>query len=146
MARLIQKDWELNFSQHSITLKKHIISVSILFAMCAAQAQLRVPAFTAYLDPDPDGARVSQRSGVSNWKDPSLKVLWFGEIKNPGKLMCSLELRLPEGAESKLRLTVAGKSSDAAVKGMGDGVAKVDFGSFDVPTAAYQRFTLESQI
>jgi hypothetical protein len=127
-----------------MTMKKHTVLLSFLFALGAAQAQLRVPAFTAYLEPDSEGARVSQRSGVSNWKDPSLKVLWFGDIKNPGKLMCSLELRLPEGAESKLRLTVAGKSSEAAVKGMGDGVVKVDFGSFDVPMAGYQRFMLES--
>jgi len=137
-------DGRTKFSQHYITLKKYTVLFSFLFAMCAAQAQLQVPAFTAYLEPDPDGARLSQRSGISNWTDPALKVLWFGEIKDPGKLTCSLELWLPAGAESKLRLTVAGKSSEASVKGMGDNSVKVDFGSFDVPTSGYQQFKLES--
>ncbi len=122
---------------------RQIIQVFFLFALCQAQAQLRVPAFTAYLEPNPEGASVS-RSGVSDWTDPSLKVLWFGEIKAPGKLSCSLELRLPAGAESKLRLGVAGTFREASVKGLGDDLVKVDFGSFDVPSAGYQRFTLES--
>src|SRR5277367_2338692 len=123
---------------------RQFVLASFLFAFCGAEAQLRVPAFTAYLEPDPDGARVSERSGISEWTDPSLKVLWFGDIKTPGKLDCSLELRLPAGAESKLRLGVAGTFHEAAAKGMGDDLVKVDFGSFDVPTAGYQRFTLES--
>jgi hypothetical protein len=125
-------------------MKPKIILASFLFALCQAQAQLRVPAFTAYLEPDPDGARVSEDSGISDWTNPLLKVLWFGDIKTPGELNCSLELRLPAGAESKLRLDVAGTSREAAAKGMGDDLVKVDFGSFDVPTAGYQRFTLES--
>jgi Domain of unknown function (DUF3472)/Domain of unknown function (DUF5077) len=125
-------------------MKKQITLALFLFALCRAQAELRVPAFTAYLDPDPDGAPVSLQSGISDWTDPSLKVLWFGEIKTPGKLDCSLLLGLPAGAESKLRLTVAGKSQEAVVKGIGDDRVKVDFGSFDIPMAGYQRFTLES--
>ncbi|HTA29626.1 MAG TPA: DUF3472 domain-containing protein [Candidatus Cybelea sp.] len=124
-------------------MKLKIILASFLFALCQTHAQLRVPAFTAYLEPNPDGATIS-RSGISDWTDPSLKVLWFGEIKTPGKLNCSLELRLPAGAESKLRLGVAATFREASVKGMGDDLVKVDFGSFDVPTAGYQRFTLES--
>jgi hypothetical protein len=114
-----------------------------LLALCQAQAQLRVPAFTAYLEPEPEGASVS-RSGISAWTDPSLKLVWFGDIKNPGQLNCSLELRLPAGAESKLRLAVAGTSREAKAKVMGDQAVKLDFGSFDVPTAGYQRFALES--
>ncbi len=124
-------------------MKLKIIAVLSLLALCQARAQLRVPAFTAYIEPNPDGASVS-RSGISDWTDPSLKVLWFGEIKNPGQLHCALELRLPAGAESKLRLGLAGTSREATAKGMGDDVVKLDFGSFDIPTAGYQRFTLES--
>jgi hypothetical protein len=125
-------------------MNRHILLALFLSAVCGARAEVRVPAFTAYLESDPDGARVSPRSGISNWTDPSLKVLWFGEVKAPGKLTCALELRLPAGAETRLRLTLAGKSSEASVKGMGDGLVKVDFGSFDVPAAGYERFTLES--
>jgi hypothetical protein len=122
---------------------------SILLALCLcgvfrAQAELQVPAFTAYLDPDPDGARVSSRSGISGWTDPSLKVLWFGEITTPGKLDCSVMLRLPAGGETRLRLTVAGKSHEVAVKGAGRDLVRAAFSSFDIPAAGYHRFTLES--
>jgi len=125
-------------------MNRQLILALFLFAVSGAQAQLRVPAFTAYLEPDPDGASVSPRSGISDWTDPSLKVLWFGEIKTPGKLDCSLLLRLPADAETKLRLSVAGIARESAAKGMGDEVVRIDFGSFDVPAAGYQRFTLQS--
>lgn len=125
-------------------MKKNLLLLLCLFALVRAQAELRVPAFTAYLEPDPDGAKVSSRSGISDWTDPSLRVLWFGEIKTPGRLDCSLELRLPPGAKSKLRLTVAGKSRDVTVAGAGDNLVKADFGAFDIPAAGYQKFTLES--
>jgi len=120
------------------------ILVLTLFTLGRAQAELQVPAFTAYLDPDPDGARVSTPSGISNWTDPSLKVLWFGEIKTPGKIDCSLALRLPEGAESKLRLSVGTAYREAVAAGRGNAVVKVDFGTFEVPTAGYEQFTLQS--
>jgi hypothetical protein len=125
-------------------MKRRIVRSLLLFAFCGAHAQLLVPAATAYLEPDPDGASVSPPAGISNWTNPSLKVLWFGDIKTPGKLDCSLDLRLPVGQETKLRLTVAGSYRDVSVKGMGDAPVNADFGSFDVPTPGYQRFTLQS--
>jgi hypothetical protein len=123
---------------------RQIVLAFFLCVVCDAQAQLRVPAFTAYLEPDPDGAQISRRSGISGWTDPSLKVLWFGEFKNSGQLDCSLELRLPAGANTKLRLTVAGSSKEATATGTDSGATTVDFGSFAIPAGGYQRFTLES--
>ena len=108
-----------------------------------ARAELRVPGFTAYLDPDVNGARVSERSGITGWRDPHLKVLWFGELKTPGEVTCTLELRLPAGHESKFRLTVAGTSREATAVGDTNSV-RVEFGSFPIPTAGYHCFTLES--
>jgi hypothetical protein len=112
--------------------------------LATCQAELRIPASTAYIEPDPDGARVSQRSGITGWKDPSQKVLWFGEIRTPGKLDCSVAVRLDSGAAGKLRLTVAGHSREATVTGAGSTAATVSFGSFDIASAGYQRFCLES--
>jgi hypothetical protein len=125
-------------------MNRRLVLAVLLSTLCGAQGQLRVPAFTAYLEPDPDGARVSRRSGISDWTNPLIKVLWFGEFTNVGKLECSLLLRLPVGAESKLRLSVPGSSREAAAKGTGDETVKVDFGSFDISAAGYQRFMLES--
>jgi hypothetical protein len=116
----------------------------VVGCVAGANAELRVPSFTAYLEPDPEGAQVSSRRGVTDWTDPALKVLWFGEIKHSGKLYCSLALRLPVGAESKLRLTVAGTSREAAVTGGGTNPVVVPFGALEISGTGYQRFTLES--
>ena len=118
--------------------------IAALVVSAAPAAELRVPGFTAYLDPEGRGARVSQRSGVIGWHDPAEKVLWFGEIKNPGKLDCSVAVRLPTDASSKLRLSVAGQSREATVQGQGTDPATANFGSFGIAQAGYQRFTLES--
>lgn len=122
-----------------------LIAASLLATLAThAQTELRVPAFTAYFAPDVEGAQVSGRAGISEWNDPKINVLWFGEIKTPGQLACAVTLKLPANAGSKLRLTVAGKSHEAMAKGAGDEVVKVDFGSFDIAAAGYQKFALES--
>ncbi|HPC93676.1 MAG TPA: DUF3472 domain-containing protein [Sedimentisphaerales bacterium] len=105
---------------------------------------LQVPAFTAYLDPDMRGARVSESAGITRWTDPSVKVLWFGDIKTPGMLDCAVALRLPQGATSHLRLTVAGQSREASVTAAETGLVTAVFGSFDIAQTGYHRFTLES--
>jgi len=129
--------------RHSFAFPSLIVALIALTTTTAA-AELGVPAFTAYLEPDVAGARVSPRSGISGWNDPALKVLWFGEIKTPGQLDCSVALRLPTGATSKLRLTVAGRSREATATGAGTPLVAADFGSFDIRQAGYQRFALES--
>ena len=116
----------------------------LLSSTLAAQAELRIPAFTAYLDPNPDGMRVSQRSGITGWKNPAQKVLWFGEIKSPGKMEAGVVLRLPKGETSKLRLSVAGKSIEGTAVGAGTNLVTVNFGTYDIAKTGYQRFTLES--
>ncbi len=128
---------------HSLSLLQ-MVAVLVLVTAAAAAAELRIPAFTAYVDPNVDDARVSARSGITRWDDPALKVLWFGQIRTPGELKCSVVLRLPQDATSKLRLTVAGQSQEASVNGGGSELVTADFGSFDIAQAGYQRFTLES--
>jgi hypothetical protein len=116
------------------------------FALGASptRAELRVPACTAYLEPNVEGASVSSSSGIVGWKDPALKILWFGKFNTPGRLEAAVVLRLPPGAVSKLRLTVAGVSHKAKVTGAGTNAISVTFGSFDIKKAGYVRFTLAS--
>lgn len=122
----------------------HVIFCLMGFLSATATAELRIPAYTAYLDPDARGARVSRRSGITGWNNPELKVLWFGQIETPGRLDCSVTLRLLAGQTSRLRLTVAGRSHEASVRGAEPDVITADFGSFDIDTAGYLRFSLES--
>lgn len=108
-------------------------------------AELRVPAFTAYTLPDTDSPRISERGGVRGWTDPAQTVHWYGRLNQPGALQAKLRLRLPEGAESKLRLTVAGGFREVTVKGVsGSEPLTADFGTFSVERPGYQDFRLES--
>src|SRR3954468_834729 len=113
-------------------------------AIGQARAEMPIPAFTAYLSPDPNGARVSQRSGLTGWKGSALKVLWFGEIKHSGELDCAVSLRLPTGVESRLRLSVGAVSHEQKCIGEGSNPVRVSFGKFDIGTPGYQKFSLES--
>jgi hypothetical protein len=121
-----------------------LVAVAAAAAGSASAAELRIPAFTAYTLPEPDGARVSAR-GLTRWTDPTLTVNWYGRFPRPGEVRAKVILRLPENVESKLRLAVAGQAREVAVKGGGgENPVAADFGVFNLDRAGYQRFTLES--
>ncbi len=121
---------------------------SILFAFLLSAGfgaslfgELSVPANTAYLDPDPNGALVS-KSGIAGWTNPQITVSWFGEFKSPGNVDAAVVLRLPKGESSKLRLSAGKESREASATG-GDEAVTVKFGALPV-VAGYVRFTLSS--
>src|SRR6187402_3535778 len=78
----------------------------LLLGCGSAVAELRVPASTAYLEPEADGAKVS-KDGIAGWKNPQVSVSWFGELKAPGKLDAAVVLRLPKDTVSQLQMFVA---------------------------------------
>lgn len=104
---------------------------------------LTVPAATAYLSPDPEGARVNE-AGIRRWRDPANHVLWFGEFKTPGKLTAAVSLRLPEGTTRKYRLQLGHQQHEAEASGAADKTVTATFGEYDVPEAGYQKFELTS--
>ncbi len=114
--------------------------------VAAEAAQLRVPAFTAYILPAADGARVSERAGVTRWTDPAQSVNWYGRFMNTGEVQASVAMRLENGRQSQLRLTIDGQSREATVTGQGtDTVVSADFGTFQISAAGYQRIMLEAR-
>ena len=121
------------------TLTTLLLSAGLL---STALAELSVPASTAYLDPDANGAKVS-KTGITGWTNPQLTVSWFGEIKTPGKLDAALILRLPKDAPTKLRLTVGKQSREAGATGTGE-PQTVKFGDFTIAQPGYVRFQLTS--
>lgn len=107
-------------------------------------AELRIPAFTAYTLPDAEGARISERGGVTRWKNPAISVNWYGQFTNQGTLKARMTLRLPAGGESRLKLSVAGQSREVTVTGASPETPLVaDFGEFRIGTTGFQRFGLE---
>jgi hypothetical protein len=107
------------------------------------EAELLVPAFTAYADPRPDAVRISPNAGITRWQDPTLKILWFGQLNATGKLGSAIALRLPTNLVSNLRLTVDDQSHTARIAG-GTNLLRADFGTYDIRATGYHRFTLES--
>src|SRR5690242_1651744 len=115
--------------------------VSRVRAQSAAEPS-RVPAFTAFIEPDPEGAEVSEDRGVTGWTSGKERVVWYGKFAAPGRVDVGLSLRLPAGSTSRLRLTVAKKTLTATATGGTDAVT-LSFGSVEIPAPGYCRFVLE---
>lgn len=127
-------------------MKRLIFLCALLGARIAWAAEpLVAPAFTAYTAPEANGARLSSSSGLTGWKDPKVRVLWFGELKTAGALDAAVQLRLASNVTSRLRLTVAGQTREADVKGAGaEVIVTASFGQFDIKEPGYHRFMLEA--
>ncbi len=117
-------------------MKNNLLALLCLASL--ANAELSVPAFTAYTEPDFRGVEISKERGITGWKDSSQRVLWFGEIKTAGKLSALIKVIGDDG--HALRLTVADQSHETTVK---DGVAS--FGEFEITKPGYVRFELKSR-
>lgn len=119
-------------------IQKCILCLTLSCALNAG-AELRIPAHTAYFEPDPNGAKISETGGISGWSNVGLRVSWFGELKAKGKLTASLALGLPKGGTSKLRLAIGDQKHEAVASG-----DLVSFGEYNIPKAGYVRFELTS--
>lgn len=113
-----------------------------LAAATRARAQeLRVPAFTAYVEPNAEGANVSEQSGVTEWRDGAQRIVWIGKT-SAGEARFSIVLSLPKGETAILRLSVGKRKSEREIKGA-DAEQSVDFGAFTLPKSGYQRIELQ---
>ena len=123
---------------------RFVFAAVCLLTASPSSAEQRIPAFTAYLDPEGHAVHLSSPAGITNWKDPAVRILWFGQIKTAGAIDASVALRLPAGAVSELQLTVAGQSHTAKVTGTDGNAAVARFGRFTIDKPGYQSFTLAS--
>ncbi len=110
-----------------------MLSMLLPLALVMLQPELRVPAFTAYVEPNPEGACVD-RNGVSGWTDSTQRLAWYGSFANQGALRAQLVVRLPKGETAKYRLTLGKRSAEATATG-GDDPVTLDFGTLSVGKA-----------
>ena len=122
-----------------------------LFALTAGSvveltaAERQVPAFTAYMLPDAESARISERRGITNWDDPTQSVNWYGKFQKTGDVVAKVVLRLSDGGKSRLKLTVGETSHEVSVTGKGDkSPVTADFGTFLIASPGHHRFSLQS--
>lgn len=127
-------------------LCRSFISLAASLALGAiSAAELRIPAFTVYTLPDADGARISERGGVTRWTNSALTVNWYGQFKQSGDVEAKVVLRLPAGLESRLKMSVGDRSREVAIAGNGaSSPVTADFGTFAIDRVGYQRFELKS--
>ena len=129
-------------------MKKLCLGCSVLMAILAcvtdAFAELRVPACTAYAEPDPEAVEISPEQGITGWTDPKVKLLWFGDFKHSGSLTASLLLRVVPGAEFRLRFTLAGSSREILARSASTNHMTVSLGAFEIPKPGYYSLKLES--
>lgn len=113
----------------------------LLLGTYATAAAELVPASTAYVAPEPDGARVTER-GISGWGDPGEKVIWFGEFTRTGVVSCQVEFSLGDGGETQVMLQVGDQTKTAVAATNNAGGYCANFGTFQIPTTGYHSFEL----
>lgn len=103
---------------------------------------VRIPASTAYVSPNPDGARVNEQ-GVQRWVGPDQQLIFFGEFAKPGKVRARLTLSIPPEAVSRLQLSLGQQALTATAQGARE-LVTLDFGELSVDEPGYQKFVLAS--
>lgn len=97
-------------------------------------AQITVPGHTAYVHPDPWGARVRENQGVLKWKDDNPSIRWWGLFKTPGKLRAQVLVRGNPDAIGglKLRIGPQEQSPVGTTEANEQDFQVVDFGEFSI--------------
>lgn len=102
--------------------------VYLWVACFASAADLRVPGATAYLDPTGGGARVSSRSGVTNWSDAGTDVLWYGKFSTAGQLSVTVIVGAISSSPVNLTMCVGEQTREATLEANPDDGKDSDFG------------------
>ncbi len=111
---------------------------------CIAE-ELRVPAFTAYMLPNPESARASEQKGITRWNDAAQSVNWYGKFASTGELKLKTEMCLPMDTKARFKLNIDEVTHEAIVTGLGiEQPVIADFGVFKIVTAGHKRKQLES--
>jgi hypothetical protein len=105
-------------------------------------APLDIPAFTAYSESNPEALEFPETGPVKGWSDTGTTLVWYGQIRTPGKLNIAVRLSLPQGDASTLRMKVG--DCDLGVRKVRGTSApiEVSFGSIDLQKAGAYRFAL----
>jgi hypothetical protein len=131
---------------------KFLLPATIFSALTAAvlAEPLRIPAFTAFGDPDFDAVRRQGRAGsVTGWKGGAQKLLWFGTVKKPGDLEAKIVLGGPAESACDFQLEIspvepAGSAAVALKASVKAGDSEIAFGKAAVAKAGNHRFALST--
>jgi Domain of unknown function (DUF3472)/Domain of unknown function (DUF5077) len=120
-------------------------ALAVVVATLVSQppAELRVPAYTAYLVPDANAASVRSGRSVSPFVQPGETLVWYGNFGQRGTMSAAVTVRMASTDVVRLRLVVGASHRDAmATPRAGEG--RVDFGRFVIADTGYQRIELQA--
>ncbi|MEI6741058.1 MAG: DUF3472 domain-containing protein [Gemmatimonadaceae bacterium] len=107
----------------------------------APSTPLRIPANTAYTNPDPDAVRMVGNRPVAPFGEAGAQLVWYGRFATRGVLTASLELRVGSAAGRRVRLQMGGTARDATLPS-DTGIVTVLVGDFPVPDSGFRALTL----
>jgi hypothetical protein len=109
----------------------------------AADSVLAIPAFTAYLHPDADGAPISPRRPVAPFTQSGRALHWYGLLRHTGALQMRVAtIDTAHGPASRWRLTVGGDARPGRAGLTRGETTFVDFGTIAVRDTGYRSFVL----
>jgi Domain of unknown function (DUF3472)/Domain of unknown function (DUF5077) len=118
-----------------------LLTFASLTAM-TADTVLSIPACTAYIQPDPNGLKVSEKSGVDGWSDAKQQIAWHGHFTNAGALTATLSVALPAGQTSTVRFDVDGQTKSLQITGAGDEPVRVTIDGLTLHAAGWHHVVL----
>ncbi|MCC6245831.1 MAG: DUF3472 domain-containing protein [Gemmatimonadaceae bacterium] len=110
-----------------------------------APIEPRVPAYTAYLTPDPDAVRVSASRPLTPFGRAGTRLTWYGQRTRREPFAAQIALTLPASESVALELTVRSdlKSETRRATATGTGAEqRVVFGEFVGQDTGYLQFEL----
>lgn len=122
------------------------VALFLLPTTARPQAELTIPAFTAYAEPD-GSARINQ-NGISRW-EPGSAISWYGNIKATGRLSVQVTAKGFGDQPLSMQLLITCRDGEtstkltADLKPTSDGSAIADFGTTSIAETGYFSFELK---
>jgi hypothetical protein len=119
-------------------LKTHWVVPWIMLAVVGSLlpsdvlAQKTIPGHSAYVHPDPWGARIRENQGVLQWQESNPSIRWWGIFKNPGTLELKVLVRGNSKSIEGLKLRVGDQEHGPKGIKSEQELTLVDFGKFEL--------------
>lgn len=119
-------------------LKTHWVAPWIMLAVVGSLlpsdvlAQKTIPGHTAYVHPDPWGARIRENQGVLQWQESNPSIRWWGIFKNPGTLELKVLVRGDSKSIEGLKLRVGDQEHGPKGIKSEQELTLVDFGKYEL--------------
>ena len=124
--------------------------LSAFSTVLQAPTTQRIPAFTAYFQPDPDAGPRREKDGRLTGWTAATRLEWFGKLSTTGELSIAIQLASVASSDSNLEMSV-GPSGDSKVSerwkihiAKGTKATDIPVGSMLLSKPGYLRFSLAS--